>query len=335
MTEPMAERVEQALTQLLEEARPGGGAPVELRHRVRAIPSTRAWKVMGLVAGLRLSILDRASVATAALFVMLLLTGSLSGAAIQDTGSPSTESAPNRLDLEIDGPGLVDGVDERIAWLVAGVVNLLLIAAAVAGRGWRRAILGLGVIGIAVSVAAVSSQDTLSVGYDYSPVAGLHVTAEAPPGSGGPGVYYVTAEAGAPFAVKFSLHNPGPLPVVVEGLVIDEPRSIGASAIRLPRFRWSAMWYGDDPFDSRASKHLQPLGSVKIRSGKYLEVVAVGRAGQCALGHAFDAEHADTLGYVTAGDLRIAYTVMGWPHEAVVQLPFRIAEPLDLESGCA
>jgi hypothetical protein len=72
---------------------------------------------------------------------------------------------------------------------------------------------------------------------------------------------------------------------------------------------------------------------VSIRPGKYLEVVAVGRAGKCALGHEFDVEDADTLGYNIVGDVRIAYSVMGWPHEAVVQLPFRIAEPYDPEGG--
>jgi hypothetical protein len=322
MSEQADMRVERALRSVLDERRPAQGVPLELRERVAEIPDRALSRIDGPLILRRIARVDVAGLAAAAVVILAFLGGVVSRAAIPAVGHDvTTVPGSHGLDADIDRLGLVTGVSDDVAWFVALVAVAILGITALAYRGRRMRVLGVTAGAVLAAAMVLATQTGVEFGYFWGPTLRLNASAQPPAGSDGPTVYYITAEPGQPFAATFDVHNPGPLPVRLEGLV-------DGSSPDATWLRWSALWYDDKNEGAVGlTSEAKPFVPIDIPSDGHLTLFVVGRAGRCALGPAFQLDQADTYGYSTIGEAHLAFSVLGWPGEAVVELPFRIAEP--------
>lgn len=323
MTDHPDARLERALRAVLDERRPAHGVPFELRERAGEIPSRGISRIDGPLIIRHVARVDVAGLAAAAVAVLAFVSGFVSRAAIGAVGHDATAGNPSKgLDAGIDGLGLVTGVSDDVAWFLALVTVAILGITVLAYRGRRMGVLGAAAGAVLAAAVVLANQSGIEFGYFWGPILRLNASAQAPAGSDGPTVWYVTAEPGQPFAATFDVHNPGPLPVRLEGLV-------DASSADSLWLRWSALWYDDENSEGAVglTAEAKPFVPIDIPSDGHLTLFVVGRAGRCALGSAFQLDQADSYGYSTIAEAHLAYSVLGWPGEATVELPFRIAEP--------
>jgi hypothetical protein len=166
----------------------------------------------------------------------------------------------------------------------------------------------------------LSSVPGFEFGSEWVAIQGLDVQAEAPRGSNGPGVYYVTAEPGGHFVVAFTVQNPGPLPIRLGGLVETLTPTTQAP-------RWTALWYTEYPGGIPGPLAASPFQPVEVAPGGSVVLYAVGRASPCAVGSAFALADAANVGLAGRDNPRLAYSVLGLSGISEIQLPFVVAAP--------
>lgn len=197
------ERVVRALRDLLAELRPPGGAPMELRDSVGDIPSHPiASSVVGRVRVVEATEPVIAGLGVAAAFLLAMAVGVAQRIAVSGPGTTVISRPPTPgVDLTLDGLGLVPTATEEVGWVLAVIAVATIGFLAVAQRGARRVLLAMIAAAVAGSAVVLANQPRVDYGSWYGPVAGLDLSVEAPPGSDGPTVYYVTAEPNEPFAI--------------------------------------------------------------------------------------------------------------------------------------
>jgi len=322
---------EGALRGMLEERRPGNGAPAELRDRVARIPEeVRPGAAHGSIRPMASIAGSLAGLAAAAAIALLVFGALGSRPVVPDVGSAPAPDAPvATFDPAIDGPGMVPFSDahyppqlESLAsgpWAVAAIGGVLLALVAITGGRLRRLAALAGVLVLTVGASGLSSHPGFEMGSSVGPRLGLEVRGEATRMSDRPDEWYVIAGPGEPISVAFEVRNPGPLPIRLLGVVQSGPDT----GFR----RWTAVWLDEDsdgglPGVQEATLFrpvdVQPDGSVVL----YL----VGRAGECAFGPDFRPDNDHTT-FVPRRDVQIAYAVLGLSSVSEVELPVRLVEP--------
>lgn len=317
---------ERALRDVLSDLRPMGPAPAVLRDRVMRIPAER--RPAGRLHVMRspVSVAGRLAVLAAAAVLAIAVLGTLaSRPTAQGPGASAVPSAPAQtFDPAIEGIGIVTSVEttlQALPWLVAVAAGVVLGGIALrSGRRGRFAALAVAIVLVAGALG-LSSVPGFEMGGAWGGIQGLDVQAEAPRGSNGPGVYYVTAESGGHFVVAFTVRNPGPLAIRLGGLVEDlNPPPLAP--------RWTALWlYTDDVGGVPAPDAASPFQPVEVAPGGSVVLYAVGRASPCALGPTFALADVANVGLAGRGNPRLAYSVFGLSGLSEIQLPVVIAEP--------
>jgi hypothetical protein len=307
--------LDEAIRALLAARRPRGAAPAELRNRLESIadrsPGSRArvrllpaiaW-LLGLVA----------VVAAVTLVAVYGLTAPGPG-----PGASPLPSVPAlTFDPSISGPGIVEDVGDplhELPWVIGGLAALILAVLAVVGSWLRRATMAGAVLVIFGGILALVSQPGVSLGGATETLAGT-ISVSPLPASGGKTVAYVSVLPGQPFVIGFDVTNAGQLPIRLLGLVEDSSATY--------RMRWTALWTAEDSQGPDAAREFEPLD---LEQEDRLQLYLVGRAGPCALGRAFDPA-SDNLAISVFDHVSLAYSVLGLPAAASIELPFAIAEP--------
>ncbi|MDQ2966276.1 MAG: hypothetical protein M3R57_10555 [Chloroflexota bacterium] len=315
---------ERALREVLAEQRPTGGAPAELRDRVMRIPAEgrpggrlEPLRASASVAG-HLAILAAAAVLAVAVLATLASRPTGQGPGV----SPSVPA--QHFDPSIDGLGIVSTVETTLTalpWLVAVAAGLILGGIALrSGRQGRVVALASWIVLVAGALW-VSSIRGFEFGSAGGGVQGFDVQASAPRGSNGPGVLYITAEPGGHFVLAFQVHNPGPLPIRLNGIVEDAIPDLLAP-------RWTALWlYTDDPGGVPAPDAASAFHPIEVPPNGYVALYAVGRASRCAFGPTFTLPDLDTVNLRSRGNPRLAYSVIGLSGATEIVLPVVVAEP--------
>ncbi|GEM_PF-5429668 len=322
--------IEEQLRTALVEFRPADGAPATLRARVDAMPlrlgdpgiagrmrrlvSTPTW-VTGLMAVIAIAL-----VAVAARHVVPLPQAG--------GGAPAPAFDPT-----VEGPGLVTTVvptlllAEGIVGLVFGLLSLRALSSS---RRSRRPWFTLTKAVVMASSAAVfiwlASVQGVGVGgfNAWGPVLGF--ATEAPPPADGTSsdrqaTVYLTAAPGKPFVYFFVVHNIGPIPVDLDGIV-ERP---DAASVLAPR--WTALALGTDPNAfGQPVEQLVPFHPVALAPGDYVTLYVVGKVSACATGLPPDRAG---LSYAIRGpDIDLTYSVLGLTGSSHYLMPTQIAEPL-------
>lgn len=325
-TETLGERGDRALRAVLADQRPAGAAPAELRDRVLRIPAEsrpggrlEPFRAPASAAG-RLAVLAAAAVLTIAVVATLASRPMVPGPGT----SPPPGGTAQAFDPSIEGMGIATAVVDTLS-LVPWIVGVLggVVLGGLAIRSERRG--RIGVLGLAIVVMAgalwLSSVRGFEMGYGWGPSSGLDVRADAPPGSNGPDVLYVTAEPGGHFVVTLVVRNPGPLPIRVGGLVEDLAEGVLAP-------RWTALWlYTDAAGGIPGREAASPFSPVEVAPDGYVVLYAVGQASRCAFGPSFALADLENVGLVSRDNPRLAYSVLGLSAASEIELPFVIAEP--------
>ena len=322
-------RLEAGLREVLASARPGLGAPAELRARIERLPMTSRPAVLPTRVRTAISAAGWVSgLAAAGVLGVVAVSRAMNLPAVPYADPGVGSSVPNpSFDPSIAGPGIVTSVallQGWVPWVVAGLAWVVL--AAVATRGWRRrravivAALALA-LGLGAGAFKLATHPGLAFAGAYGPVFGLDVIAEAPRASSGPSVWYVTAEKGDPFVFAIVLTNPGPLPVRYLG--VYEPVE---PLVHI--YHWSAVWQVDNsgggvPVPTAASS-FHPVDIAPMES---LTIYLVARASDCVFGHGFRLADAAQFSFASRESFSVAYSVAGLTSTAVIELPAVIAEP--------
>jgi hypothetical protein len=314
-------RVERGVRALLERRRPTEAVPEALRAQILAIPDRGTTRVVLSRIPIRIGRGDLVGVAAAALFLVLLLSGALANAGIAPApATPVGTPSASGLDPNVTGVGLVGQASDGFAWLAVVTTAAMAGLWSLAHRGWRRLLLTAVALTVVASGVWLSNQGGIRQGGLFGPTLGVDLHADPPAGSDGPSVYYVTAAARKPWTIVIGIYNESLLPIRLEGLVEE-------STADYPGPRWSAMWTEDDPVREGFPEDARPFVPRELAPGGYVNLFLVGRASACALGPSFRLDEADRVGYITTNMVRLAYSVVGWPHVAAVDLPVLIAEP--------
>ena len=317
--------LEVRLHALLAELRPTDGASAGLRARVLAIPDVSprvsrfgSLRTLGALAA-------AAAVLTAVIITLASTTLILPRS---PAGAPAPTAGP--FDPLLEGPGIIRSIVPTLTLVPIGLAVLV----AVLGLRWvlRR---GLGmlywrafiVVAAALMVGAVALQPGFGRGSSYGPEIGYDLQVDGPPGSDTPATWYETAEPGGPLMLTFTLVNPGPLPIRLEGLI--ETQTAETPLIQ----RWTALWLGDDPNAFGSSlEHLVPFTPQTVAPMEELQVYLVGRAGMCAYGPGYTVE-TPVEGHSSRGrTLTFAYSALGLQSTAPMELRMQLVEPYRL--GC-
>lgn len=213
---------DQALRDVLLEARPVSGASSALGDLVRRVPDQhpagfRPPSVTGWVASAARLAAVMAVVSVVGIVVALAGLSTMS----PDVASPSAPPSAPAFDPSTDGVGIVTQVDrtlQTVPWLAAGVAVVIL-AGVVARRRppWKLA----AVVTAAMMFGAayvVSSQPGPQYGFAYGPQHGIEIE-YAPSITDGPDGYHVIAAPGETFGVAFNVMNRGSLPIRILGIV--------------------------------------------------------------------------------------------------------------------
>jgi hypothetical protein len=330
MTDLSDDRLEAALRDLMAASRPGV-APPELRARVDQIPALS--RPSRLPSKLRSAIalaggLSTLSVAAIAAFFAIAQALNRPLVPYLDPGIGATPS-PAMFDPSVAGPGIVtdfSGTLDSVPWVIA-VLGWLVLAAITffASERWRRAVL-VGAIVAAIALGFGARAISTHPGFEFSgawgPLLGLDVRAEAPKASTGPDVWYVTAERGEPFALVFSVYNPGPLPIRYLG--VHEPNRPFVHA-----YHWSAVWQVDDSHGGApAAEESRSFHPIDVAPREFLTLYLVGRASDCAYGPGFRLQNAASFGYIQGSPISVVYSVGGLTATSEIDLPVVIAEPV-------
>lgn len=335
MTTVADDRLEAKLREVLRSMRPGS-APPELRASIDAIPAhsrpgrvpttiRTAFSMAGGLAGL--------AIVTVVGVLAVSRLANVPAVPYVDPGSGGSVAPPPLFDPSIEGLGIVSSVATQqasVPWMLA-VLGWIMLAAIVIAIGRRRrvaALLVALVVGLTSSAAAfgVSTHPGLQFGNAWGPVLGLDASSDPSAGSGDSTAWYVTAEPGAPFALVFQIHNPGPLPLRYLGVV--EPNPPG---VHFPR--WSAVWQVDGGLGIPAAEAASAFHAVDIPPDGRLTLYLVGRASDCAFGPNFRRRDEGSYAYSGRSTVEVAYSLLGLTASSEVQLPVTVAEPTTV-GGC-
>jgi hypothetical protein len=327
---------EGALRGMLEERRPGNGAPAELRDRVARIPEeVRPGAAHGSIRPMASIAGSLAGLAAAAAIALLVFGALGSRPVVPDVGSaPAPDAQVATFDPAIEGPGIVTPSDEyprpaeslsSVPWVVAAIGGVVFGALALTGGRSRRLAALAGVVALAIGANGLSSHPGFETGSAWGPRTGLGVQAGALPASGGVDVWYVTAEPDGPIVFAFNVRNPGPLPIRLLGVVQDEYRSSSFPS-------WTAVWlYENEDGGLPAVEEATPFRPVDVPPDGHVALYVVGRAGACAFGPSFRLEDAEEMTYASSRRLLVAYAVLGLSSVGEVELPVALAQPQNEE----
>ena len=318
---------EQRLAAALEGQRPTDGAPATLRSRVLEIPTARtpfpfdrhgAWRLAGT--------------AVAAVIVVSVL-GLRLGAVGPQVVTPGASGGG--IDPTVEGPEIITALIRTlplVGWSAAAILAVVGLRLLLRSPRDRRRLAAAAVIGLAaIGSAGLASHPGPGVGgwNGYGPSFGFRLV-ETPNVTDGDGLPLATlvesAEPGQPFAFFFVVHNPGPLPVRLEGLIEDE----GARDRIAPR--WTALAIARDVnMIGGPLSNATPFQPVDIPPDGDIGLYVIGKASACAIGAA---PSASSQAYAGRGpDIQLVYSVFGLTNTSTYHMPVMIEEPI-LE-GCS
>ena len=311
-------RLERELRGLLGNRDPGP-APYGLRERVDRVPESRPTGASVAERGRR-AIVPALGIAAALVLAILAMPLVTTPAG----PGPGGSSAPIvTFDPTLHGPGLVLGPGLEAEILV--VLGLLIAAGvvlAVAPSGPRRALAAFAL----VAVLGAGGAQILLTHAATGPVAssggiGVLNVERSDQSQGGRYPVYVTAAPGEPFSFGFSVRNDGPLPIRLEGVVRDP--AVHDGVVDYPTLR--AVWRDGAP-DGGVGGPAAPFGPIDLEPGDYIVLWLIWTASPCAAGPSFEPA-ADQAASVGIPELRVAYSVLGFPRTAVIDLPFEMLQP--------
>ena len=237
------------------------------------------------------------------------------------------DGAGPAFDPNVEGPGTVarvdDGNGERI---LIGLAILLVLGLAASWRGRRRLAPAAVAVGLAGWVVAASVAPVSLGSNGWGP--GLYTQAAPQPLGYDQNVLYELAPAGAHFTFPvLDVGGESLLPATLEAIEAPnlDRHFIGVS--------WTAAWL-DREVHGGSSGPVEPLHGLDIAGGRTIWIV--GRAGACAPGPSFDAQHAsqETAGWESPGDsITVQVSVLGIPRRVTLPLRARVVEPS--VGGCA
>ncbi len=317
MIERDDERVERALRGLLASRDPGPATPTlheRLSHvteRTVAEPTTARRVSQLTVPALGLA---------AAVVVLLLALPLLAPQGIgPGPGAPTTTIAP--FDPTLAGPGIASPPAlEAEVLVVLGLLAAGGLAIAVA-PGFRRTLAALALL-LVLFVGGMLALLTHAVTGPVASWGGIGVLAMVPVEDQPRDLVYITADPGEPFNFGFSVANAGPLPIRLEGVVVDP--AIQGPVVDFPTFR--AVWRDGAP-EVGSTGPAEPFTPMDLTSDQHVMLWLVGTASPCAAGSAFDPAVASDTAAVGIPPLVVHYSVLGLPRTATISLPFDLMQP--------
>ena len=314
-------RLERELREVLRERDPGP-APYGLRRRVARIPDTVSSGGSPLTRRLSRAVIPVLGLAAA--ITLLVLALPLLGPMGTGTGAGPSAAPVATFDPTVRGPGLVPPPPVEAEGIIVAALVLGIVLAVVGMR--RERWLGFAAL-IVVAIVGYAGWQVLATDAVAGPVAssgGIGVRdGDLAPGSSGPYPVYITAGPGQPFSIGFSVENGGPLPIRLEGVVLDPNLPDPAT---FPTFR--ALWRDDAP--DGLTGPAAPFSSIDLAPGHSAGLWLVGTAGNCAAGPSFAI---DGTSFVGMPALRVRYTVLGIPRMDTIALPFDPMQPFP-PGGC-
>jgi hypothetical protein len=319
-------RSEAAIRSFLVGERPADGAPEALRGRVLAIPSVQVGWTRRLVTWLPAAAI--AGLATIAIAVFGTWAAQSGLLAPEGAG----QATPQPFDPLIEGPGMTYGVARTLLFIpgFAAVLAGLLGLRSLLRWFTRRRLRDLVPVGLCMAIVAgaiwLGSHPGFELGSFYQDPVGFGVHVDPAPGSGGATTFYETAAPGDEIAMAFSIRNPGPLPIRLEG--VDQAAFVKDQVI----YRWTSLWIAPVLYSTDVQT-LQPFRPTVVAPGDELLIYVVGKAGTCAIGPSFSLDDAAVAGYTSRGrQLDLSYSVLGLGSVASLTLPFELLEPA--RNGC-
>lgn len=313
-------RLERELRGVLRDRDPGP-APFGLRERVDRVPESRPTGA-SVAERARRAIVPALGIA-AAIVLVLLAVPLVTKPAGPGPGRPSAPIVT--FDPTLHGPGLVlPPALEAETLVVLGLLIAAGLMLAVAPSGPRRALAAFAL----AAILGVGGAQILLTHAATGPVAssgGIGVLNVEPSDPGRDGRYpvYVTAAPGDPFSFGFSVRNDGPLPIRLEGVVRDP--AVHDGVVDYPTLR--AVWRDGSSQGgvTGPTGPVAPFGPIDLGPGEFTVLWLVWTASPCAAGPSFE-PLADQAA-VGIPELRIAYSVLGLPRTAVIELPFEMLQP--------
>lgn len=322
MSGPDDTRLEGAIEAALTRLDPGP-APATLRERVAHVTETGRMRSPLRV---RLSRLALPALGTAAAVFILVLTLPLLQPIRTGPGPGGSFAPATSFDPSLQGPGLVSRLTLQaealvgIGLLIAGGLVLV-----VAPRGPRRAVVAL-VVAAALLAGSVAILQTHAVTGSYASSGGIGTRDVGTANPYSPLVVDVTAAEGQPFSFAFSVRNEGPLPVRLDGVVVDP--AVQGDSVLFPT--WRAVWRGSLS-DGVIGGPVAPFAPVGLASGDEVLLWLVATASRCAAGPSFDPA-TEQLAAVGLPPIQVSYSVLGFPRTATIRLPFDVLQPY--RNGC-
>jgi hypothetical protein len=311
-------RLERELRGLLGDRDPGP-APYGLRERVDRVPE-RVVAGASVAERARRAIVPALGIA-AALVLVLLALPLVTKPAGPGPGGPSAPIVT--FDPALYGPGLVlRPAPEAEILVVLGLLIAGGLVLAVAPSGPRRAVATFALVAV-LGVSGAQILLTHAAGGPVASSAGIGTLSVEQSDQTHDGRYpvYVTADPGSPFSFGFSVRNDGPLPIRLDGVVRDP--AVHDSVVDYPTLR--AVWRDGAPHGG-ISGPVAPFGPIDLGPGEYTVLWLVWTASPCAAGPSFEPA-VDQAASVGIPELRVAYSVLGFPRTAVIDLPFEMLQP--------
>lgn len=193
------------------------------------------------------------------------------------------------------------------------------------GTNRGRASILLAIGGVALGLAIIR----LDVGLSGGNVRGapLGYVVQDTPVDPGPVVYYEDAATGAPSVLIFSLYNPSPVPVHIDGIVLP--------GVEGPTSRhWTGLWLppANEPQSVPGVEAIRPFQPFDLAPGALSTFYLAAQGGPCAVGPSFDPratpENGQGQSFTQFGpSFTIAYSVFGLSNRADIDIGEEVVLP--------
>jgi hypothetical protein len=306
---------------------PGPSSPA-LMQRLAAIPD-REPSTMAARARRAMSRFVQPAAAVVALSALLALVLMWRPSFVPSQLPPGVGANPGSaaFDPTVDGAGVYAGSEgsEIVAILIVASMVTFLAVVRVRPRAFKAVAVGAAVAVVLGAVTVYEFDELESTGIIW--YAGLGAVADSPPDEGSlpegerPSQAFIVEPNGV-FSFGFDIHNRGPFPITVLGIVPD------GRDLAFGRFTAAGWMGGDDGVSTVEPERFAPL---TLQPDGYQVLAVAARASACAI--ARDTTH-DAFGAGAGVEvIQVAYEVVGIRKVATLQLPEVVRISVDPNCG--